>query len=76
MDGRMDGRRDVDLDGDRRSGFGSAGRCGYQAVQEIAAGLLYPFLGLLLSPVIAGVAMSFSSVSVIAAPLRLRGTNL
>ena len=40
----------------------------------IAAGVLYPFFGLLLSPVIAAVAMSLSSVSVIGNALRLRGS--
>ena len=42
----------------------------------IAAGVLYPFFGLLLSPIFAAAAMSFSSVSVIANALRLRNTKL
>jgi len=50
---------------------------GYNALGiPIAAGLLYPFFGVLLSPMIAGAAMSFSSVSVITNALRLRRLKL
>jgi Cu+-exporting ATPase len=50
---------------------------GYNAVGvPVAAGLLYPFTGLLLSPMIAALAMSLSSVSVIANALRLRALKL
>ena len=42
----------------------------------VAAGILYPFFGILLSPMFAAAAMSFSSVSVIGNALRLKRAKL
>jgi Cu+-exporting ATPase len=42
----------------------------------VAAGLLYPFFGILLSPIIAAAAMALSSVSVIGNAIRLRAVRL
>ena len=50
---------------------------GYNALGiPIAAGVLYPFFGILLSPIFAGAAMALSSVSVVTNALRLRRTKL
>ncbi len=50
---------------------------GYNALGvPIAAGILYPFIGLMLSPMLAALAMSLSSVSVIGNALRLRSVSL
>ena len=53
-----------------------AGRIAGSMVCAIAAGVLYPVFGLLLSPIIASAAMTFSSVSVISNALRLKSIKL
>lgn len=50
---------------------------GYNAIGiPVAAGVLYPFFGILLSPIFAGAAMAMSSVSVVTNALRLRRVKL
>jgi len=61
--------------GNMRQNLGFA--FGYNAIGiPIAAGLLYPLFGVLLSPAIAAAAMSLSSVSVVVNSLRLRGARV
>ena len=63
------------------SRHGTYDRARYRAFYNVlgvpvAAGVLYPFFGLLLSPMIASAAMSLSSVSVIGNALRLRAASV
>ena len=61
---------------DKRRILQAADRCTQPGEIGAAAGLLYPFFGILLSPVVAAAAMALSSVSVIANSLRLRTSKL
>jgi P-type Cu+ transporter len=65
--------------GAQEQGIGLAATKNFRSVTAggvVGAGALYPFFGVLLSPVIAGAAMSLSSISVIINALRLRNAKL
>ena len=55
---------------------GLLGEAAYSGGVPVAAGVLYPLFGVLLSPMIAALAMSLSSVSVVGNALRLRGARV